>query len=142
MKAIAHLVAASLALLSAGLLAGCSRENSVIAPAASYVDVSVAEAETLILSSPDLIVLDASPYYAEAHIPRAVPYPVRNGSLSEGLSRLDPDATYLIYAHLGDTSVQAAEAMIEAGFAHVYRLEGDFTAWIRAGLPISVPTPP
>jgi rhodanese-related sulfurtransferase len=142
MKAIVHLLAASIALLPAGFLAGCSQEKSVAGPEPSYIEVSVAEAETLILSTPDLIVLDASPYYAEAHIPGATPYPVRNGSLSEGLHLLDPDATYLVYAHLGDTSVQAAEAMIAAGFAHVYRLEGDFTAWIRAGLPISVPTPP
>lgn len=143
MRRKVHLAALIILLSPAALFAGCSPEGTVAPPpAATFVDVTVAEAETLILTNPELVVLDASPYYIEAHIPGAVPYPIVDGSLSAGLGQLDSGVPYLVYAHLGDTSMRAAEAMIASGFRHVYRLEGDFTAWISAGLPISVPTPP
>jgi rhodanese-related sulfurtransferase len=46
---------------------------------------------------------------------------------------LDINKDYLVYCHTDSASILGARKLIDAGFNPVYRLEGNFRAWIDAG---------
>lgn len=100
---------------------------------AEYTDVTPEEALELIESTPDIIIIDVSPAYADGHLPGAINHPVGDGSFDEALAYFEKDKTYLIYCHGDDPSIEASEKLVEAGFMDVYRLEGNYSAWVDAG---------
>ena len=116
-------------LLVFGLLSGCLQQET----GATYTDVSPAEAKKLIEETPDLVIIDVSPFYSHGHIPGAVNYYLADGSLDEAIPSLDKNRTYLVYCHSDAVSIQAAQKLIDAGFETVYRLEGNYQAWVDAG---------
>lgn len=116
-------------IMTLGIAAGCSQPGS-------YTDVSPAEAKQMIDENPDLIVIDVSPSYAAGHLPGAVNYYLGDGSLDAAIPMLDKDATYLVYCHVESASRQGAQKLVDAGFMNVYRLEGEYEAWVDAGYPI------
>ncbi len=124
------------------LAAGCSTQtvetNEDMAADAGYKDVSPAEAKELIDYIPELIVIDVSPKYAEGHLPRAVNYYVGDGSLDAAIPNLDPNAEYLVYCHVDSASILGAQKLVDAGFTNVYRLEGNYAAWVEAGYPVEI----
>jgi len=101
-----------------------------------YIDISPAEAKKMIDENPDLMIIDVSPKYEEGHLPGAVNYYVGDGSLEEVIPSLDKEADYLVYCHVDSASIQGAEMLVEAGFENVYRLEGNYSAWVAAGYKI------
>jgi rhodanese-related sulfurtransferase len=101
-----------------------------------YVDVTAAEAKELIDENPDIIILDVSPDYLSGHIPGAVNHYLGDGSLEEAIPSLDKSKTYLVYCTFTNGSVEAAQKLVDAGFSKVYRLEGNFQAWVDAGYPV------
>ena len=103
---------------------------------AKYIDVSAEEAKNLIDTNPDLIVIDVSPNYNNGHLPGAVHYYLGNGSLDAAIPSLDPNGEYLVYCHIDSVAIAGAQKLIDAGFTKVYRLEGNYGAWIAAGYPI------
>lgn len=103
-----------------------------------YVDVNPEEAKNLIDTTPDLIVIDVSPYYNQGHLPRAVHYYLGDGSLAEAIPSLDPNGDYLVYCHIDSVAISGAQRLIDAGFTTVYRLEGNYAAWRDAGYPIEM----
>ncbi len=103
---------------------------------AMIMDVSPAEAKDLIDTKPDLVVIDVSPHYAKGHLPRAVHYYLGDGSLDAAIPSLDPEAEYLVYCHVDSVAIAGAQKLIDAGFKTVYRLEGNYGAWVDAGYPI------
>ncbi|MBD3247414.1 hypothetical protein GF378_02230 [Candidatus Pacearchaeota archaeon] len=110
-----------------------SDETGVI----TYMDVSAAEAKDLIENNPALIVIDVSPYWAEGHLPRAVNY-YPSSALQTAISsgELNPNNEYLVYCHADGPSRNGAQALIDAGFTTVYRLESHFGGWSVAGYEI------
>lgn len=102
----------------------------------TYVDVSPMEAKELIDSTEGIIIIDVSPYYAQGHIPGALHYYLGDGSLDEAIPSLDKSKVYLIYCHVDSVSIAGANKLIEAGFETVYRLQGNYSAWVNAGYPI------
>ena len=116
-------------LLLASLVAGCTQQGG-------YTDISAAEAKQMIDENPDLIVIDVSPRYAAGHLPGAVNYYLGDGSLDAAIPMLAKNATYLVYCHGESPSRQGAQKLVDAGFTNVYRLEGDYGAWVDAGYPI------
>jgi hypothetical protein len=58
--------------------------------------------------------------------------------LDYALEYLDPMASYAVYCHGDAPSIQGAQAMIDAGFMYVYRLEGNYAAWVNAGYDVEV----
>jgi rhodanese-related sulfurtransferase len=102
----------------------------------TYQDLTPAGAKALIDNNPDLIVIDVSPAYAEGHLPRAVNYYVGDGTLDATIPSLDPEAMYLVYCHVESASRTGAQKLIDAGFTNVYRLNGEYDAWVEAGYPI------
>jgi rhodanese-related sulfurtransferase len=101
-----------------------------------YMDVSPEEAKKLIDENMDLIIIDVSPKYDEGHLPGAINYYIGDGSLEAAIPTLDPDSKYLVYCHVDSASIGGAQALIDAGFKNVYRLEGNYAAWVDAGYEI------
>lgn len=101
-----------------------------------YVDVSPAEAQELIDNNPDLIIIDVSPHYDNGHLPGAVNYYLGDGSLDAAIPTLDMTKTYLVYCHVDSVAIAGAQKLIDAGFENVYRLEGNYSAWVDAGYPV------
>jgi rhodanese-related sulfurtransferase len=121
-------------LLLAGV-AGCTA-GGTSGTVAGYTDVTAAEAHELITSNPDIIIIDVSPYYMEGHLPGAVSYPLANGGLAEAIPGLDKSKTYLVYCHSLAASTAAAKKLVDAGFKHVYRLQGNYAGWVAEGYPV------
>ena len=103
---------------------------------AAYVDVSAEEAKNLIDTNPDLVVIDVSPHYNEGHLPGAVHHYLGDGSLDAAIPSLDPNGKYLVDCHVDSVAISGAQKLIDAGFTTVYRLEGNYAAWLAAGYPI------
>jgi rhodanese-related sulfurtransferase len=135
-KAVIVILALALS-VSLTVLAGCSSDDSQ-APSdgdetSGYMDVNADEAAELIDENPDLIIIDVSPNYDQGHIPGAVNYYIGDGSLEEAIPTLDKNADYLVYCHVDSASISGAQMLIDAGFENVYRLEGNYQAWVDAG---------
>ena len=103
---------------------------------ATYIDISAEKAKNLIDTNPDLIVIDVSPQYDNGHLPGAVHYYLGDGSLDAAIPSLDPNGEYLVYCHIDSVAIAGAQKLIDAGFTKVYRLDGNYGAWIAAGYPI------
>lgn len=99
----------------------------------NYIDVSPQKAKELIMEIPEIVIIDVSPKYDEEHLPGAINYYVGDGSLDAAIPNLDKNLTYLVYCHVDSASIAGAEKLIEAGFENVYRLEGNYSAWVEAG---------
>jgi rhodanese-related sulfurtransferase len=113
------------------LLVGCASDSTN-----TYIDLSPSEAKELIDSNPDLIIIDVSPFYAQGHIPGSINYYLGDGSLDAAIPMLDKNKVYLVYCHVDSVSIAGANKLIEAGFKNVYRLEGNYSAWVDAGYPV------
>jgi rhodanese-related sulfurtransferase len=116
------------------VLSGCASSST-----SEYMDISAKDAKVLIDDNPDIVIIDVSPKYDEGHIPGAINYYVGDGSLDEAIPTLDKSKTYLVYCHVDSASISGASKLIEAGFENVYRLEGNYAAWVDAGYPVEYP---
>jgi len=118
-------------ILTSVLLLGC-------ADMIGYTDLTAQEAKELIDTTPDLVIIDVSPKYDEGHIPGAINYYIGDGSLDDAIPDLDKNLPYLIYCHVDSASIQGAAKLVQAGFDPVYRLEGNYQAWVDAGYPVEI----
>ena len=116
------------------ILTGCTEQQTN--DQTGYVDVTAAEAKELIDTKPDLIIIDVSPSYDNGHIPGAINYYIGDGSLDAAIPTLDKTREYLVYCHVDSASIGGAQKLVDAGFTVVYRLEGNYQAWLDAGYPI------
>ena len=122
-------------LLLALIVVGCSSQPQQETPN-TYIDVTTAEAQDLIDTVPDLIIIDVSTAYDNGHLPGAVNYYLGDGSLDAAIPTLDKTKTYLVYCHVDSVAIAGAQKLIDAGFENVYRLEGNYGAWVDAGYPV------
>jgi rhodanese-related sulfurtransferase len=119
------------------ILAGCiDQDAEKEGEETSYVDITAAEAYELINNTPELIIIDVSPNYENGHLPGAVNYYIGDGSLDTAIPTLDKTKPYLVYCHIDSVAISGAQKLIDAGFTTVYRLEGNYQAWVNAGYPI------
>ena len=102
----------------------------------TYMDVTPQQAKTLTEDRENLVILDVSNRYDQGHIPGAINYYVGDGSLDEAIPTLDKDVPYLVYCHVDSVAIIGAQKLIDAGFTQVYRLEGNYSAWVDAGYDI------
>ena len=126
-------------LLIIGLIfiSGCTeQEEKKSDNQTGYIDVTAAEAKELIDTNPNLIIIDVSPHYEDGHLPGAINYYLGNGSLDAAIPTLDKNKDYLVYCHVDSVSISGAQKLVDAGFTTVYRLEGNYQAWVNAGYPI------
>jgi rhodanese-related sulfurtransferase len=106
--------------------------NQEVVPS-GYVNVSPKEAKRLIEENENLVVIDVSPVYANGHLPGAINYPVGDGSLDEVIPTLDKSKDYLVYCHSDAPAITGSQKLIDAGFMTVYRLVGNYSAWVQSG---------
>jgi phage shock protein E len=52
------------------------------------------------------------------------------------IGNLDPAKPYFVYCASGGRGVETFELMGKKGFKQVYNLQGGFTAWKKAGMPV------
>lgn len=129
---ITAIVAIVVIALAVYFLASNSEDNN----SDNYIDVSAAEAKDLIDNNQDLVIIDVSPNYDQGHIPGAINYYVGDGSLDDAIPSLDKNKEYLVYCHVDSAAISGAEKLVNAGFSPVYRLEGNYQAWVDAGYPV------
>jgi rhodanese-related sulfurtransferase len=96
-----------------------------------YTDLTAAQAKDLIDTEKELIIIDVSPYYDQGHLPGAISIPL--ATLDEKIPALDKTGTYLVYCHGDSPSIAGAQKLVDAGFMKVYRLAGNYAAWVDAG---------
>ena len=104
----------------------------------SYKDISALQLKQMMDENPDLIVIDVSPMYDKGHIPGSLSFPLGNGSFKSAMASWDKDEKYVIYCHGDAPAIEAAQMLVDGGFKHVYRLEGNFAAWKGAGYPLEM----
>ncbi|MFC1691605.1 rhodanese-like domain-containing protein [Nanoarchaeota archaeon] len=102
----------------------------------TYIELTPAEAKEAIEANPDVIVLDVSPNYDEGHIPGAINYYVGDGSLDEAIPTLEKNIPYLVYCHVDSAAILGAQKLLDANFTTIYRLKGNYKAWVKAGYPV------
>jgi len=126
-------------LIFAGCAAGKSTEKGTVVGTTNlygYIDVTPQEARSLMEQNKDMVIIDVSGGYALGHLPGAVSYYLGDGSLEKAIPTLDKEKTYLVYCHSDSASIAGARMLLNAGFSHVYRLKGNYQAWVDAGYPI------
>lgn len=143
-KLISLVVAAILAVSTTALAEDMHKDDSMpmmgMKTDAGYIDVTPEEALQLITDTPDLVIIDVSPKYAEGHLPGALNYYIGDGTLDKAIPMLDMEKPYLVYCHVDSASIPGATALVEAGFSPVYRLLGNYPAWVEAGYDVSTLT--
>ena len=111
---------------------------TIKALAASYTNIPVSEAKSMIDSDPELIVLDVRTLneYNDGHIrnARLIPHLELEGRLDE----LDVNDRILVYCRTGARSSGASQILVDNDFLHVFNMLSGITAWISAGYPVYV----
>ena len=104
-----------------------------------YKTISVSDANAMIQSSPNLLVVDVrTPQeYAQGHLKGATNIPLSD--LPVQIGGLDRNRPILVYCQTGVRSAQASAILVNAGFTQVYDMDGGITAWINAGYPTVTP---
>lgn len=132
------------ALMALGLVS-CSSMNKKDAgdmmmeeAAIMYMDITPERAYMMMIDMPELIIVDVSPIYGNGHIKGAVSAYVGDGTLDMMMKKWDKEATYLVYCHTDEASMLGAQKLIDAGFENVYRLQGNYEAWVEAGYPVEM----
>ena len=125
-----------LALVAMSFMVSC--DDDPASPNESYADISASESKDLIDNNPDLIIIDVSGSWEEGHIPGAVNFPWSDGSFEAAAANWNKEAMYLIYCHGDAPAIAAAQHLIDEGFDNVYRLEGNYGAWVDAGYDIEI----
>jgi rhodanese-related sulfurtransferase len=129
------------------IISGCTQTSSppttapvsgTTAPAVAspgYTDRTPAEAQDLIAAEKDLVIIDVSPIYAQGHLPGAINIAV--DTLDAKIPALDKTKPCRVYCHSDSVSIAGAQKLVQSGFPRVYRLKGNYEAWIAAGYPVS-----
>ena len=104
----------------------------------TYIDIMPDEAYNRLLNEEFDLVIDVVglDIYNNGHLPGAVNYVWADGTLNSKIDDLDPSSTYLVYCHTDPPSTASAQALVDAGFETIYRLEGNYASWKNAGYPI------
>lgn len=114
------------------LTLGCSQAED----AAKNVDPKAAQA---LIADQKATVLDirTPEEFAEGHIPNAKNVDFFSKSFRETLEKLDKDAPIVMHCQSGGRSGQALPIFKELGFTKVFHMNGGFSAWSKAGLPVA-----
>ena len=107
------------------------KERGITVSIPGYTDVTPAQAQVLYEEIAGLEVIDVSPHYDKGHLPGAKHYYLPE--LKERLKELKKDKTYLVYCHAEGPSRTGAQTLADNGFSKVYRLKGNYSAWVKAG---------
>jgi len=99
-----------------------------------FIEINAMQAKELIDKSKNLQVLDVSPYWRMGHIPGAIN--IESNDLLANLDKLDRKKATLVYCHGDAPAIFGANLLIANGFKPVFRLLGNYKAWVDAGYPV------
>jgi len=101
----------------------------------SFIDIDASEAKSKMDGGDFEAIFDVSPVFNSGHLPGAINANAGGGgtALSILIDGMDKTKTYLVYCHSDGPAMAGAQLMEDAGFSKVYRLEGNFGAWVDAG---------
>jgi phage shock protein E len=90
-------------------------------------------------SAPPVLDVRSAAEFAAGHVPGAtnIPHDQLASRLSEVPAR--PDEELVVYCHSGRRAAMAEETLRKAGYGHLRDLQGHWSAWSAAGLPIQAP---
>lgn len=74
--------------------------------------------------------------FADGHIPGAKNIDIYESNFAETIKGLPANAAYIVNCQSGGRSARACSMMQEIGLMGAMNLEGGFTAWKKAGLPV------
>lgn len=99
----------------------------------AHTDISIPDANTMILSNDDLIIVDVrepSEYCGPlGHVPRAYNYPWSSGIMSSSYEDFLLDDEILLICHSGNRSNSAANFLDSLGYLYVYDMLGGTYGW-------------
>lgn len=101
----------------------------------SFVDIAVATVKSKMDAEDFDAIFDVSPLYEQGHLPGATNANETGGgtALADLIADMDKTKTYLVYCHGDAPAMAGAQLMEDAGFMNVYRVEGNYGAWVDAG---------
>lgn len=102
------------------------------------INVTPAEAESLIHSQKDLLIVDVRTQeeFAEGHIAGAQNVNFNSPTFSEKMKSFS-GKKILLHCASGGRSTRALAALAEMPFEKVYHLNKGFNAWVESGKPVS-----
>lgn len=104
----------------------------------SFVDIEASMTKAKMDAGDFEAIFDVSPHYDEGHLPGSTNANAGAGGtdLSMLIKDLDKTKTYLVYCHVDSPAMAGAQLMEDSGFKNVFRLEGNYSAWVNAGYAI------
>ena len=97
-----------------------------------YTNIAISDAKKLIQeANPMILDCRTTPDYQSGHIENALH--LHEGLKESLVKRGDKQRDLLIYCYHGHASAHLAEFFSDFGFAHVYSLDGGYTAWQQSG---------
>ena len=117
----------TLAICSCLLLAGC---NANVKTEASYRQISMGEAVTMMAEEKDYIILDVrtKDEFASGHIPNAINIPNEVIGTTAIPSLPNKDQLILVYCRSGNRSKQASEKLAALGYTNIVEF-GGINSW-------------
>lgn len=108
----------------------------------SFVDIAAETVKSKMDAEDFDAIFDVSPAYNQGHLPGATNANESGGgtALSDLIDGMDKTKTYLVYCHGDAPAMAGAQLMEDAGFMNVYRLEGNYGAWVDAGYDVETPS--
>jgi rhodanese-related sulfurtransferase len=101
----------------------------------SFIDMAASMVKLKIDAGEFEAIFDVSPMFNVSRLPGATNAKESGGGtdLSELIEGMDKTKSYLVYCHSDSPAMAGAQLMEDAGFKNVFRLEGNFGAWVDAG---------
>jgi rhodanese-related sulfurtransferase len=103
-----------------------------------FIEITALQAKEMIEKANNIQVLDVSPYWKQGHLPRAIN--IESNELLQNLHKLDRTKATIVYCHGDAPAIFAANILVNNGFKPVFRLLGNYKAWVDAGFPIEKDT--
>jgi rhodanese-related sulfurtransferase len=99
-----------------------------------YKEITVQEAKKMYDNDPSLMILDVSSAWKNGHLPGAVN--VEYNKVASNLNMFNKERAILVYCHGDAPAIFAADVLGKNGFPKVFRLLGNYGAWLNSGYPI------
>ena len=101
----------------------------------SFADIAAATVKSKMDAGDFEAIFDVSPAFHQGHLPGATNANSSGGgtALSDLIAHMDKSKSYLVYCHSNSPAMAGAQLMEDAGFKNVFRLEGNYGAWVNAG---------
>lgn len=115
-----------LILLTALLLGGCAAQSASPSDKATYRQISMEEAVTMMAEETDYIILDVrrADEYAGGHIPGAINVANESIGTAEIPELPDKDQLILVYCRSGNRSKQASQKLADLGYTNIVEFGG------------------